>query len=120
MIMVMRIFLLWYFAKKLSSHKFNYVMKVHSNIENKHIVGLCLKDIKSYEIPESGLCDPEDLKKEEENRYNYLGLQKLLTPLREFEFTSSGCFVQQFEIFSNHANSAVFENSAGKLSQNSI
>ena len=96
-------------CKKLKDCKFNYVMKIHSNIENKHILGLCLKDIKSYEIPEPGLCDPADMQKEELNRHNYLGLQKLITPLKEFELVSSGCFVQNFEVFANHCSSTVFE-----------
>ena len=96
-------------CKKLSSYKFNYVMKIHSNIVNKHIIDLSLNNIRSYEIPEYGLCDPKDIQKEEINRYNYLGLQKLITPQKEFEFSSSGCFIQDFELFSDHSSSHVFE-----------
>lgn len=96
-------------CKKLSSYKFKYVMKVHSDIENKHVLGLKLNDIRSYEIPEYGLCDPKDVQKEESNRYNYLALQKLITPQKEFEFCSSGCFIQDFELLSKHSSSHVFE-----------
>ena len=96
-------------CKKLSSYKFKYVMKIHSSIENKHILNLKLKDIRSYEIPEYGLCDPEDIQKEETNRYNYLGLQKLITPQKEYEFCGSGCFIQDFELLSKHSSSFVFE-----------
>ena len=95
--------------KKFNDYNFKSFAKLNPRIKlDSTLFDYDLDNLHKKVIEEQGIIDSEDIEKEEVNRHNYLGLQRLLTPSQSFIFSKEGLFINYFQKYKFYANTNQF------------
>ena len=107
--------------KYFNNYQFKTFAKLNPKIkQNSELFDYDLDTLHQRIIYDQGVIDTEDTEKETKDRFNYLGLQRLLTPSQEFVFSRDGLFINYFYKYKVYSYLPQFNNAienALRLSQ---